>query len=100
MVLGESGILTKAKQEEKYSRADTREKLELVLVNFQAKRAIGENYEEIELDTALQHEGMEVEGKLVIVDGWQFEIDRSIPKIVAELERLSEEDLKKATIKK
>lgn len=37
---------------------------------------------------------MEVEENLVIVEGWQFIIDRSVPKIVEELERLSEEELK------
>lgn len=41
---------------------------------------------------------MEVEGDLVIVDGWQFEIDRNVPKIVDELGKLTSEEMLKPII--
>ncbi len=100
LVLREDGIFNMAKEgKEEYSKVAAKEKLELILLDFQSKKAMNEVYEEEELNKALQDQNMEVEDNLVIADGWQFEIDRSVPKIVADLEKLTPEEMRKATIK-
>ena len=93
LVLGENSILTRVKQaKEDYSQSDAKEKLELILLNFQTKKINNEIYQEEELNKVLQENNIEVKENLVTVNGWQFEIDRSVPKIVKDLEKIQEED--------
>lgn len=100
LVLGENGILEKAKEgKEKHSKADAREKLEIVLLDLQADKVIDINYnEETYIDERLNENNIEVEGDIAIVYGWQFEIDRSVPKIGKEYGKLTEEEMLKPII--
>jgi len=102
LVLGDNGIITKAKQAKvTYSQAQAREKLEMVLGELQTDKATEPEYnQEDYLDKKIEDNDMEVEEDIVIVDGWQFEIDRNVPKIVNELPRLTEEEMLKPTITK
>lgn len=84
LVLGDNGIITKAKQAKgSYSQAQAREKLEMLLVQLQTDKVTNSEYnQEEDIDRKIEENGMEIEGDIVIVDGWQFEIDRSIPAVV------------------
>lgn len=87
MLTGENGLLTKTKEaKEKHMIASAREKLELVLINLQADKTTNSDYNENEfMDRKIQENEMTINGDVVTVDGWQFEIDRSVPKIIASL---------------
>lgn len=86
-VLGDNGLFKTAKEAgEKYNEAGAREKLETVLVSLQADKFTNPKYNEKEyIDNRITENNMNISGDLVIVDGWQFSIDRSVPKIVASL---------------
>lgn len=86
---GENGLLKKAEQgSSNYSEQEAREKLEIVLGNISTYKYTDKTYNENEyIDNKINKENMLVlpGTNIVIVDGWQFEIDRSIPKIGANL---------------
>lgn len=84
ITIGENRILKKAQQgREKYKEAAAREKLELALVDLQAQKVLDSTYNETTyIDNYLVTKQMAVIGNKVTVDGWQFEIDRNVPKIV------------------
>ncbi len=69
---------------EKSSEASAREKLELVLMQLAADKYSDKDYNQDEyIDKKLAENDMQVaEGDIVIVDDWQFEIDRNVPQIV------------------
>ncbi|MCI8481867.1 MAG: hypothetical protein HFJ27_01990 [Clostridia bacterium] len=100
LLLGENGVFTIANEGKKsYSKAEAKEKLEIVLLDLQADKVTDVNYNEEEyIDESLRENGIEVEGDIAIIDGWQFEIDRSVPKIGKELEKLTPEEMKKPII--
>lgn len=84
LTLGENGLFTIAKYAVvKTEEEKAREKLELAIAYLQAKKyADIENYDENDyIKDYLSKEGMIVIEDIVIVDGWKFSIDRSIPKI-------------------
>ena len=84
LTLGENGLFSTAKYAvTKTEEEKAREKLELALVDLQAKKYTDiENYDENDyINDYLSKEGMIVIGDIVIVDGWTFSIDRSVPKI-------------------
>lgn len=59
-----------------------REKLELVLLDLQAKKYTDITYNETDyIDKQIRENGMIPNRDLVFVDGWQFTIDRTVPKI-------------------
>ena len=97
VILGENGLFNIAKQAgEDYKQAGAREKLEAVLVELQADKITKPEYNEKDyIDNRLKQNNMEVEGDIVTVEGWQFEIDRSIPEIAQSLGK--ETELKKDT---
>ncbi len=97
LILGENGLFNTAKQAgEDYKQAGAREKLEAVLVELQADKITKPEYNEKDyIDNRLKQNNMEVEGNIVTVEGWQFEIDRSIPEIAQSLGK--ETELKKDT---
>ena len=81
---------------EKYEEAGAREKLEAVLVELQADKITKTEYNEKDyINDKLKQNNMEFEGNIVIVEGWQFEINRSIPQIAQNLGK--ETELKKDT---
>ena len=79
--IGNNGLFSRAKNAvEKHSEAEAREKLELALSNISFDKNLGEVDDEY-IDTELERQGMVVIGDIVIVGDWQFEIDRSVPKV-------------------
>ena len=89
LTLGENGIFNTAKYAVTKTKEETaREKLELALVDLQARKYTDETYDENEyINNYLSKEGMTVEGNVVLVDGWKFTIDRSVPKVGENLEQ-------------
>lgn len=88
LVLGNNGIVTKAKQSSAtYSEAQAREKLEMVLADLQTEKITKDKLENFdnEINRSIQENGMQVTGNLVLVEKWQFQIDRTVPKIIANL---------------
>ena len=87
LMLGENGLFKITKEAgEQYEEQQAREKLEVVLLELQKDKIIDVNYKEDEtINNKIQENGMIIVGDIVLVDGWQFEIDRSIPKISANL---------------
>ena len=64
------------------AEATAREKLELVVTELSMDKQTDSDYdEEGYINNRLQDKGMLVVGDIVTVDGWQFTIDRSVPKI-------------------
>lgn len=84
LILGDNGIVKKAQSaatEQKQEEA--REKLEIVLLELKTDKETKKEYnEEDYIDNKLEQNGMQVEGNIVIVDRWQFQIDRTTLKIV------------------
>ncbi len=98
---GENGILTrasKAKEEQKIATA--REKLSLVLIEAGMEKRINMKYnQDAFLDEFIKTnlEGSKIKGDIAIVDGYAFNLDRSVPKIgeyVGEEKELIFPDLK------
>lgn len=88
---GQNGIFTRAKQaKEKYSESVAREKLEMVLIDAMTEKQINLNYNSNEfLDDMLKKSGIEVNGDNVIVDSYNFKINREKLKIEQNLGELS-----------
>lgn len=88
LTTGENGIINKAKQATKaHEEAQAREKLEVVLLDLQANKVTDEAYNETEyINTKIKQNGMTITGDIVSVDGWDFEIDRTVPKIASKQE--------------
>ena len=80
---GENGLIKRAEQAKLTSEeSNAREKLSLILMELQQEKVINSKYNENEyLDNYLISKQIVVNGNIVIVDGWQFQIDRSVPKI-------------------
>lgn len=80
---GENGIIKRAEQAKLSSEESrAREKLNLIFMELQQEKVINSKYNENEyLDNYLISKQIVVNGNIVIVDGWQFQIDRSVPKI-------------------
>ncbi len=85
--IGENGIFDKSKKSaEKYNEESAREKLEIALSDCFTDKYTNEKYNENEyLDSILGEKGFAVNGDIVIVDEYQFQIDRSVPKILSSL---------------
>lgn len=84
LTVGENGLFKISKYAvQKNSEETAREKLELALSDLQARKYTDvENYNEKGyINNYLINEGMSVEGNIVTVDGYKFEIDRTIPQI-------------------
>lgn len=78
LILGENGIIDKSKQaRNKYEEEAAIEKLEMVLTDLQADKFTNTTYNENQyVDDKLIVQGMTPVGDIILVDGWQFEIDR------------------------
>lgn len=82
-MLGDNGILNRTKEAGmSYEEQAAKEKLEIALMDISADKITNPAYNEQGfINDRLAKEEMVVIGDIVIVDGWQFEIDRSVPKI-------------------
>lgn len=87
LILGQYGIVNRATSgAETYSEKQAKEKLELELSNMYIEKNTNINYNEDDyLTTKLSEKGFSVNGNIVIVDGYQFQIDRTVPKIMNSL---------------
>ena len=87
LILGQYGIVNRATSgTETYSEKQAKEKLELELSNMYIEKSTNINYNENDyLTTKLSEKGFSVNGNIVIVDGYQFQIDRTVPKIMNSL---------------
>ena len=87
LTLGENGLFSTAKYAViKTEEEKAREKLELALADLQSQKYLGvkDSIDE-DIDNYLESKQMVVMQDKVTVDGWQFEIDRTVPKIIASL---------------
>ncbi len=100
VLIGDNGLFKTAEQAgESYEQAAAKEKLEAVLVELQADKITKPEYNENDyIDNKLKQNNMKVEGDIAIVDEWQFELDRDVPKIAKELPKLTKEEMLKPTI--
>lgn len=94
MTIGNDGIINRSKQVARaYGEAQAREKLEVVLLDLQTNKVTDETYNENEyINTKIKQNGMTIIENIVSVDGWNFEIDRTIPKIVSKEEKKDNEN--------
>ncbi len=90
LTLGENGLFKIAKYaEQKNSEETAREKLEIALADLQAHKYSNKDYNENEyIDDYLSKVGMKVKQDIVLVDNWEFEIDRTIPRIIASVNKI------------
>lgn len=81
--IGENGLFKTAKYAAvKTEEEKAREKLEVALADLQAHKYTNIDYDENDyIDNYLSKEKMKVIGDIVVVDGWEFTIDRSVPQI-------------------
>lgn len=84
LTLGENGLLIKTKQaQELYEQKQASEKLETILVDIEADKKLNSLYNQDDyLTKKLEENKVIVNGDIVLVDEWQFIIDRSVPKIM------------------
>ncbi len=87
LTIGENVILTRAKEVAiTYKQKAAREKLEILLLDMQADKVVNRAYNENEyLTDKIEKQGMIVNDDVVSVEGWKFQIDRSVPQIIANL---------------
>ena len=83
LTLGKNGIFNTAKYAVvKNSEETAREKLEVALADLQARKYTDATYNENEyIDNYLIKEEITVSENIAFVDGWKFELDRTVPKI-------------------
>ncbi|MCI9015705.1 MAG: LamG domain-containing protein [Clostridia bacterium] len=100
-MIGDNGILNKAVQSGNiYEEKQAREKLEIILMDIGADKHIDPEYNENDyINSKLIEQGIAVNGDFVNVDGWKFEIDRSVPKIAGGVIEEPEPEEEKVTKK-
>lgn len=89
LTIGQDGIINRAQEAGvKNEEATAREKLELVLVDLRVLKVSNKEYNKNEyVDNVILNNGMDIYQDIVIVNGWQYEIDREELKIVQNLGR-------------
>lgn len=92
LFVGENGIITKAQQgKEMNEQASAKEKLEMNLSDLQISKSTDKNYNnQAYIDNCLQKQGMIVNADIVLVDQYQFLIDREKLSIVQSLGKAQE----------
>lgn len=85
LMIEENGILNYAKEAKVKTEEElAREKLELVLLELQAKKHLDDTYNETDyIDKQIRKNGMMVEEDIILVNEWQFQIDRNLLEIVS-----------------
>lgn len=96
ILFNQNGIITKTKNgSEEYKIKQARETLEMELSNLLAEKYTNADYNEEEYITSrLESKGFVVEGDLVTVNGYQFSIDKTVPKVVEEIMKVTEKTKK------
>ena len=89
VIFGENGLITKAQEGKKeHEKAEARERLEVVLADAYAEKKVSNEYTEEEflrdhLDEYIydQEPEAEVNGEEISLNGYTFELDRSVPEL-------------------
>lgn len=83
LTLGKNGLFKTAQYAVTKTEEETaREKLELALADLQARKYTDDTYNENEyIDNYLINEEIPISENVAFVNGWRFEIDRTVPKI-------------------
>ena len=94
LLIGEDGLIGRAKKgSDTYSQQQAKEKLELVLVDMQVDKIDNKNYNQNEyLTSKIEENEMTVNGDIVFVNEWKFQIDRNVPKIAKALGKIDGND--------
>ena len=80
LVLGENGIIERAKYSKEISEEKSaKEKLEMELGSLSINKETNEGYSDEICDNYLLDKGFIVNDNIVISNGWQFQIDKSVP---------------------
>ncbi len=93
-ISGENGILTKATMaKEMYEEEAAKEKLNLALTALQSDKYNNSNYNDDYINNYLINQNIIlISNDIVSVDGWNFQIDRSVPKILANIGKGTENE--------
>lgn len=93
-ITGDSGVLNRANTAaEKHKMEQAKEKLNITLANAGGEKRLNYEYNQDEfLDDFIEKEieDVSISGDIVIVDGYAFELDRSVPKIGKDLGKRGE----------
>ncbi|MCI8272720.1 MAG: hypothetical protein HFJ55_01390 [Clostridia bacterium] len=85
LLIGENGVIYQARNAKENSReAEAREKLELTLLSAYNEKVLNNEYNQNEFLNNMittEIEKAEIKGDIAIVDGYAYELDRSVPKI-------------------
>lgn len=93
LILGDNGLITKAKRtQEATEQENAKEKLELELGKLLIEKETGTAYNDEILNNYLTEKGFLVKDDTVILNGWKFRIDKSIPKIIENLGKNEEDE--------
>lgn len=85
--LGQNGIYSRAKQaKEEYEKAQAKEKLEQILIEAKLEKETNGNYNSEYLDNILQKKGIKVNGNYVMIDNYNFSIDKEKLQIITNLD--------------
>ena len=84
--IGENGIFRKANEStELYEESSAKEKLEIELDNLLIDKETENEYDDEVFNQYLTQKGFIVNGDIVIYNGYQFKVDKSVPKILQNL---------------
>lgn len=104
LTFGEHGILNMSKQARiKTEEESAREKLEMLLLNMQAEKQTNPIYNKDEYLTAkIEEQDMIImDGNIILVNGWIFEINRDVPEVSENLGKFkSNDEITKVTLDK
>ena len=86
LILGKNGIIENAKQAKEIdAEQNAKEKLESELASLLIEKETTSNYSEEYFNDYLIQKGFVVNGDIVIINGYQFKVDKNIPEIVVSL---------------
>lgn len=87
LLLGNESLIDKSKNAaETYSEKQAQEELELILADLKIDKISNPEYNENDyINNKISSSGCSITGDIVIINGWQFQIDKSVPKIIQAL---------------
>lgn len=92
LILGENGLINRVNSgKELYNESSAKEKLKMDLAYLSIQKETNSEYNEQYLDNYLSQKGYVVNGDIVSVDGWQFQIDREQLIILDNIVKISHE---------
>lgn len=93
LILGDNGLITKAKRTQGTTEQENaKEKLELELGKLLIEKETGIAYNDEILNNYLTEKGFFIKDDIVILNGWKFRIDKSVPEIIENLGKNEEDE--------